>query len=164
MIEEFYKKLYVIKFSKDFAREKILSYFNKRIISKTIIRLLTSITMKEMKMIIQRAALKKSLENNGFLFKYYKMLTFRSKKKKGNRNHSLMIKRLINLFNYVQRERETLQGWINNLLIILFKNKGLKTKIKNYKPLSIMNIDYKFFTNILMQRLINALNKVIISQ
>ena len=49
-------------------------------------------------------------------------------------------------------------------MIILFKNKGLKTKIKNYKLLSIMNIDYKFFTNILMQRLIDALNKIITSQ
>ena len=48
--------------------------------------------------------------------------------------------------------------------MILFKNKGLKTEIKNYKPLSIINIDYKLFTNILMQRLIEALNKVITSQ
>ena len=40
----------------------------------------------------------------------------------------------------------------------------MKTKIKNYKPLSIMNIDYKLFTNILMQRLIDTLNKIITSQ
>ena len=106
MIEEFYKELYAIKFSKNFAREKILSYLNKRIISKTIIRLLTSITMNEMKMIIQYTILKKSLENDDLLFKYYKMLTLRSRKKKKNRNHSLMIKRLINLFNYVQKEKE----------------------------------------------------------
>ena len=101
IIEEFYKKLYAMKFSKYFARKKILSYLNKRITSKIIIRLLISITMNEMKIIIQRATLKKSLENNDFFFKYYKMLTFRSRKKKKNRNHSLIIKRLINLFNCV---------------------------------------------------------------
>ena len=107
MIEEFYKKLYAIKFSKDFAREKILSCFNKRIISRIIIRLLTSITMNEMKMIIQCAILKKSFENNNLLFEYYKMLISHLRKKKKNRDHSLMIKKLINLFNCVQRERET---------------------------------------------------------
>ena len=35
-----------------------------------------------MKTIIQRAILKKSFENNDLLFKYYKILTFRSRKKK----------------------------------------------------------------------------------
>ena len=101
MIEKFYKKLYTIKFLKDFARKKILSCLNKRIISKTIIELLTSITINEMKMIIQYTILKKSFENNDLLFEYYKMLTFRPRKKKENRDHSLMIKRLINLFNSV---------------------------------------------------------------
>ena len=85
-------------------RKKILNYFNKHIISRTIIKLLISITINEIKMIIQRAILKKSFENNDLLFKYYKMLISRSKKKE-NQNHSLMIKRLINLFNCVQREK-----------------------------------------------------------
>ena len=108
VIEKFYKKLYVIKLSKDFARKKILNCFNKRITSKTIIELLISITMNEMKMIIQYTTLKKSFENDGLFSKYYKMLTSRSRKKKKNRDHSLMIKRLINLFNCVQRERKIL--------------------------------------------------------
>ena len=96
IIEEFYEKLYVIKLSKDFMRNFFLNYFNKRIIPRITIRLSTSITMNEMKMIIQRAILKKSLENGDLPFKYYKRLIFRSKKKKKNRDHSLMIKRLIN--------------------------------------------------------------------
>ena len=106
IIEKFYKKLYAIKLSEDFTRKKILSCLNKHIISKTIIKLSTSIIINEIKMIIQRAILKKSLENNDLFFKYYKMLTSRSRKKKKNRDHLLMIKRLINLFNYVQRKRE----------------------------------------------------------
>ena len=86
MIEEFYKKLYVIKFSKNFKREKILNCFNKRIISRAIIRLLTLITINEMKMIIQFTILKKSLENNDLFFKYYKMLISRSRKKKKSKS------------------------------------------------------------------------------
>ena len=101
MIKEFYKKLYAIKFSKDFARKKILTCFNKRITSKTITELSTSITINEIKIIIQRAILKKSPKNDDLLFEYYKMLTSRSRKKKENENHLLIIKRLINLFNCV---------------------------------------------------------------
>ena len=108
IIEEFYKKLYAIKPSKDFARKKILNYLNKRITPRAIIRLSTSITMNEIKMIIQRIILKKLFENNGLLFEYYKMLTLRSRKKSKNRNHSLIIKKLINLFNCVQRKGDTL--------------------------------------------------------
>ena len=108
LTEKFYKKLYATKLSKDFMRKKILNCFNKRIISRIIIKLLTSITINEMKIIIQRTILKKSFENNDLFFKYYKMLTFRSRKKKKKRNHSLMIKRLIYLINCVQREKETL--------------------------------------------------------
>ena len=104
IIEEFYKKLYAIKPSKNFMRKKILNYFKKHIISKTITKLSISITINEMKIIIQRAILKKSFENDGLLFEYYKMLIFRSRKKE-NRNHSLIIKRLINLFNYVQKKK-----------------------------------------------------------
>ena len=96
IIKEFYKELYAIKSLKDFARKEILSYFNKRIISKTIIKLSISIIINEIKMIIQRTILKKSFENNDLFFEYYKMLTSRSRKKKKNRDHSLMIKRLIN--------------------------------------------------------------------
>ena len=106
IIEEFYKKLYATKLSKDFARKKILNCFNKRIILKTIIKLLISITINEIKTIIQCAILKKSLENDDFFFEYYKMLIFRSRKKKKNKNHLLIIKRLINLFNCVQKEEK----------------------------------------------------------
>ena len=110
IIEKFYKKLYEMKFSKNFAKKKILNCFNKRIISKAITKLLTSITINEIKTIIQYMTLKKSLENNDLFFKYYKILTSRLRKKKRNKNHSLMIKRLINLFNCVQREKETSKG------------------------------------------------------
>ena len=60
-----------------------------------------------MKMIIQCATLRKSLENNDLLFKYYKILTFHSRKRKEDRDHSLMIKKFIYLFNCVQKKRET---------------------------------------------------------
>ena len=39
---------------------------------------------------------------------------------------------------------------MNNILILLFKNKKNKNNIRNYYFLFIMNIDYKIFINILI--------------
>ena len=98
----FYKNLYASKLSKDFAREEILKYLNITIILKTIIKLLALIIINKIKRIIQRAILEKSLENNDIFLKYYKILISRlRKKKKEIRNYSLIIKRLINLYNYI---------------------------------------------------------------
>ena len=98
----FYRDLYALKLSKDFAKKEILRYLKKRIISKTIIELLALITINEVKRVIQRAILGKSLENNDIFSKYYKMLTSRLRKKKEeNRDHSLITKRLISLYNCI---------------------------------------------------------------
>ena len=43
----------------------------------------------------------------------------------------------------------------------MWKNKGEKEDLKYYRPLSLMNSDYKIFTEILMQRLVKALGTVI---
>ena len=82
MIEIFYRDLYILKLLKDFVKKEILKYLKKRIILKIIIKLLILITINEIKKIIQRAILEKSLENNNIFSKYYKILTFRLRKKK----------------------------------------------------------------------------------
>ena len=64
-------------------------------------------------------------------------------------------------FRQIQNSNTTYDGWTNGLLTILYKNKGEETDLKNYRPLSIMNVDYKLFTDILMQRLVKALGEAI---
>ena len=162
--EEFYKELYATKPSEDSAREEILGCLDRCVTPRAATGLSALITVDEVEGAIQRAALGKSPGNDGLPSEYYKVLAPRPRKKAENRDHSLMAKRLTSLFNWVQRERKTPQGWVDGLLTILFKNKGLRTEIKNYRPLSIMNTDYKLFTDILMQRLVGALDQVIAPQ
>jgi hypothetical protein len=49
---------------------------------------------------------------------------------------------------------------MNRVLVMQFK-KDDQRDLTNYRPLSIMNIDYKLFMDILMQRLVWALSLVI---
>ena len=98
----FYKDLYILKLFEDIAREKILKYLNKKIILKIIIELLIIIIINEIERVIQRTTLKKSLENNDIFSKYYKILTSRLRKKgEEYKNYFLIVKRLINLYNYI---------------------------------------------------------------
>ena len=98
----FYRDLCISKSFKNFAREEILKYLKTKIILKIIIELLILITINKIKKVIQRAILEKSLENNDIFLKYYKILTsYLKKKNKEKRDYSLIIKRLISLYNYI---------------------------------------------------------------
>ena len=50
---------------------------------------------------------------------------------------------------------------MNGVLILLFKKKGERISLKNYRSLLFINIDYKIFTEILIRRLLQAFNEVI---
>lgn len=65
------------------------------------------------------------------------------------------------MYNQILREGVLPEGWTNGILTLLFKNKGERVDLKNYRPLTIMNVDYKIFTEILMQRLVRALGSAI---
>ena len=78
----FYRDFYALKLFEDFARKEILKCLNTKITLKTIIELLILIMINEIKRIIQRAILRKSLENNNIFSKYYKILISRLRKKK----------------------------------------------------------------------------------
>ena len=150
MAEEFYKELYAMKLSEDSVREEILGCLTERITRRAATELSALIIVDEVEKAIQRAALGKSPGSDGLPSEYYKVLAPRSKKKGRDKEHSIMAGRLTSLYNCIQREVRVPEGWTDGLLTILFKDKGLRIDIKNYRPLSIMNTDYKLFTDILM--------------
>lgn len=74
---------------------------------------------------------------------------------------TLVIQHLLHLFQSIQVTGNLLKDWTNGILTVLFKNKGERTDLKNYRPLSLINVDYKIYIEILMQRLVRSLDEVI---
>ena len=68
-----------------------------------------------------------------------------------------MIQVLTDLFNTCLHHRQVPKAW-KNALIVLIHKKGNTSDIKNYRPISLLPIMYKVFSNILLQRMIRTLD------
>lgn len=65
---------------------------------------------------------------------------------------------LMNIMMFEQGEKAFIrpEGWAEGMITLLYK-KGDRTDIKNYRPISLLNTDYKIFTELLMKRLLPPL-------
>ena len=68
-----------------------------------------------------------------------------------------MIKVLTDLFNTCLHHQQVPKAW-KNALIVLIHKKGNTSDIKTYRPISLLSIMYKVFSNILLQRMICTLD------
>ena len=68
-----------------------------------------------------------------------------------------MIQILTDLFNTCLHHQQVPKAW-KNALVGLIHKKGNTSDIKNYRPISLLPIMYKVFSNILLQRMIRTLD------
>ena len=68
-----------------------------------------------------------------------------------------MIQILTDLFNTCLHHQQVPKAW-KNALVVLIHKKGNTSDFKNYRPISLLPIMYKVFSNILLQRMIRTLD------
>jgi hypothetical protein len=64
----------------------------------------------------------------------------------------VVINNLHSVFNKILKEKRIPNNWKESVTIILHK-KGDKADIKNYRPITLLNVMYKLLTKILTNRL-----------
>ena len=68
---------------------------------------------------------------------------------------------LLDVLNYIFLSGNLPLSMSQALVILLYKNKGDKKDLKNWRPISLLCVDYKFLTSMVARRLENILPKII---
>ena len=60
------------------------------------------------------------------------------------------------IYAEMEKEQEIPESLATGLITIIYKNKGSKRKLENYRPLTVLNTDYKILTKVLANRIKTA--------
>ena len=72
----------------------------------------------------------------------------------------LLKEEMLELFNNIKLDKQQPESQKNALIKLLYK-KGDHRNLKNWRPVSLLNVDYKILTKILTNRLSNFLHKIV---
>uniref|UniRef100_A0A803SLC5 Reverse transcriptase domain-containing protein n=1 Tax=Anolis carolinensis TaxID=28377 RepID=A0A803SLC5_ANOCA len=139
---KFYEKLY----SEDkISKDKVTQYLGKqeipRITEDQREILNRKITNEEIYRAIQRTPPNKAPGPDGFTMRYYRIF------------QETLVKPLQQVMNKALEEGKIPATWKEANITLLPKDKADSTNVKSYRPISLLNADYKIFTSILAARL-----------
>uniref|UniRef100_A0A803SLD7 Reverse transcriptase domain-containing protein n=1 Tax=Anolis carolinensis TaxID=28377 RepID=A0A803SLD7_ANOCA len=140
--ENFYKTLY----KKDQIKKvDIMQYLGGKNLQKITDEqrelLNKPVDEEEIKKAIRKMDPNKAPGPDGFSVTYYR--TFEEE----------LIPRLKKLINNILNEGKLPNTWTEANITVIHKEKTDPTNVKNYRPISLLNVDYKIFTNILAGRM-----------
>lgn len=157
--QKFYSELFCEKPSDLGAKNQILSLVSKRISADSAEKLVKPFTLKELTRAIKNSLNGRAGGVDGLTVELYKKLMDR-----GQNGHKFMTTLLAALNDVRTRERLP-EDFIRCYTCILYKYEGVPgkdpTDLKGYRPLSLLNVDYKLYSIMIMHRLVQAINPVI---
>jgi len=111
--------------------------------------LVSEITAEEINSAISKLKNNKSPSADGYISEWYK--TFRK----------TLIPLLHKTFNWILKGGAIPDSWREAIISVIAKEGKDKTNCSNYRPISVLNIDYRLFTAILARRFENILPDII---
>uniref|UniRef100_A0A670INW4 Reverse transcriptase domain-containing protein n=1 Tax=Podarcis muralis TaxID=64176 RepID=A0A670INW4_PODMU len=105
----------------------------------------TPIEIEEIKEVIKELKGGKAPGPDGFTASYYKEMEF------------VLLTPLKEVMNNILKEREIPETWKDAFITLIPKQDSDLLQVKNYRPISLLNIDYKIFAGILARRMKNIL-------
>uniref|UniRef100_A0A3P9MWT0 Reverse transcriptase domain-containing protein n=1 Tax=Poecilia reticulata TaxID=8081 RepID=A0A3P9MWT0_POERE len=141
--ENYYKKLYSqAEINNDNQIHALLESLNLPRITEDQNRILTKeITEEEIDSEISRLKPNKAPGTDGYSFEFYKLL------------RKPLINLLKNTLNWVLKEGETPRSWREAFIAVIPKEGKDQLDCANYRPVSVLNLDYRLFTAVMARRL-----------
>ncbi|KAM9964024.1 hypothetical protein ACTFIW_005667 [Dictyostelium discoideum] len=144
----YYEKLYEKKDCNEEAHQSLLETFTKEINPNILKSINTPIEEEEIRLCVEKLQEGKAPGEDGLIPTFYK-------------NHlNQILPMLLELYNHFWDNdipKEIKQG----LIIIIYKNKGDPNNLDNYRPITLLNVDYKIYSKIINNRILRFLDKII---
>ncbi|KAE8821932.1 hypothetical protein PTNB85_10532 [Pyrenophora teres f. teres] len=156
---EFYSALWDEKPSDKVERDFFLRKIKRVITDQDVRGLLAPYTAAEVYREIVSGGSGTSPGTDGFPYEVYKAIT-RREKVDDEYQYSEICHILASVFNDVARRENLPNEFLDGVLSILHK-KGDPALLSNYRPLTVMNTDYRLYTAILAKRMTSAFKNII---
>ena len=113
-------------------------------------QLISPITLEELKRVLELAKKKKSPGPDGLTYEFYLQ------------NFEVMKDDMLEIFNaYLSGALLPPKGFSDGVITLIPKNKSSSLTLDDYRPISMLNCDYKLFTKILAERVQSKLHKLL---
>ena len=150
------KEIYIqkeIEKERDVEQEKQIEYLNKtpkwRLNPQQLEKLNKSITLEEIQQAWKKQKSGKSPGPDGLPAEYYKAF------------EEILSPQFKKLTEDIESKGVISNSWKEAHITLIHKDGTEKNKIKNYRPISLLNVDYKIFTTIWASRLKEILREII---
>ena len=148
-ITQFYTNLYRKPQLDITAQTALLNKLSSKLSDDLYTKLNSEITQKEINEAIDNMDNNKSPGDDGLPAEFYKHFK------------TQLAPILTTLYNTIIETEHNLPHSMTNAIITLIPKKGDPSDIKNWRPISLLNVDYKIFTKILATRLRTTLTQII---
>uniref|UniRef100_A0A3B4URR0 Reverse transcriptase domain-containing protein n=1 Tax=Seriola dumerili TaxID=41447 RepID=A0A3B4URR0_SERDU len=149
IITEYYKNLYKKEGSDKRKTEEIIAYIDRKINKEDKMWCDSKLTINEIENAIKNLNKNKSPGSDGLTADFYMAFS------------EQMAPLLLDLYQAIQDNKRTPESLTKGIITLIYKNKGDRNNISNYRPISLLNTDYKILTKTLANRLKQTLNQVI---
>lgn len=149
IVHTFYEKLFTNDTCNEQHSQDILRCVEKQLVPEDREWCDGPISIEEVEMAITTLNKNKSPGEDGLSAEFY--LAFKDQ----------LAPLLFKLYNSIELSQLTPKSLTKGIITLVFKNKGDKDKLENYRPISLLNTDYKILTKILANRIKTVIGSIV---
>ena len=139
--KDYYERKFTAEPTDSRSMEMLINSLENRLTDEQNSHLNQPFTMKELNCVKTKLSNGKSPGNDGLSCEFYKQ------------TWHFIVQDLLDVFNYIFLSGELPLSMTQALVTLIYKNKGDRLELRNWRPISLLCVDYKILTSMISHRL-----------